>query len=102
MSNDQPAPHKTKGVVFALVAAFVALWFAPDVVALINRQPDEAWARVQHTGVIKFAIDPSYMPFDGLGSHNDFFGIDPEIAQEIARRIGVRAEFVAAGQDRYC
>ncbi len=99
MSNDQHAPRNTKYVVFTLIAAFIALWLVPDVVALINRQPDEAWARVQRSGVIKFAIDPSYMPFDGLGSHNDFFGIDPEIAQEIARRIGVKVEFVVAGQD---
>ncbi len=81
------------------MVAFIALWLVPDVAAWLNRQPDEAWARVQRSGVIKFAIDPSYMPFDGLGSHNDFFGIDPEIAQEIARRLGVRAEFVIAGQD---
>jgi polar amino acid transport system substrate-binding protein len=39
------------------------------------------------------------MPFDGLGSHGDFFGIDVDIATEIARRLGKRAEFVIAGYD---
>jgi len=39
------------------------------------------------------------MPFDGLGSHGDFFGIDVDIAHEIARRLGKRAEFVSAGYD---
>ncbi len=55
--------------------------------------------RVQHAGVIRFAIDPSYMPFNGLGSQGDFYGIDVEIAQEMARRTGLRAEFIIAGQD---
>ncbi len=78
---------------------FVALWFLPDVVGLVTRKPDEAWARVQKTGVIRIAINPTYMPFGGLGSHNDFYGIDVDIANEIARRIGVRAEFIVAGYD---
>jgi ABC-type amino acid transport substrate-binding protein len=79
--------------------AFIALWLAPDVAAWLNRTGDEAWARVQQSGVIKFAIDPSYMPFDGLGSDNDFFGIDPDIAQEIAQRLNVKAEFVVTSND---
>ena len=49
--------------------------------------------------MIRFAINPTYMPFDGLGSHGDFFGIDVDIANEIARRLGKRAEFVIAGYD---
>ncbi len=75
------------------------LWLLPDAVAWLNRKPDEAWARVQQSGVIRFAIDPIYMPFDGLGSHNDFFGIDVDMANEIAKRIGARAEFVVTSYD---
>ena len=48
---------------------------------------------------MRFAINPTYMPFDGLGSHGDFFGIDVDIAHELARRLGKRAEFVVAGYD---
>lgn len=99
MRNTPPAPRTPPYVSLALIAAGLALWLAPEVVAWLNRSEDEAWARVQRSGVIRFAIDPSYMPFDGLGSHNDFYGIDVEIATEIARRTGVRAEFVIAGQD---
>lgn len=94
--------HGTRNLRFrllALGAALIALWLAPDVVAWLNRSEDKAWARVQQSGVIRFAIDPSYMPFDGLGSHNDFYGIDVDLANEIARRTGVRAEFIIAGQD---
>jgi polar amino acid transport system substrate-binding protein len=99
MSNMHHAPRNTKYVILALVTVLVALWLVPEVVARLNRAGDKAWARVQQTGTIRFAIDPSYMPFDGLGSHNDFYGIDVEIATEIARRCGVQAEFVIAGQD---
>src|SRR5512139_1173370 len=77
----------------------VALWFLPDIVAWFNHQPDKAWARVERTGVIRFAINPTYMPFDGLGDHGDFFGIDVDIANDLARRLGKRAEFVIAGYD---
>jgi ABC-type amino acid transport substrate-binding protein len=71
----------------------------PDLIGLFNQPVDEAWGRVGQSGVIKFAINPTYMPFDGLGSHGDFFGIDVDIAHEIARRLGKRAEFVIAGYD---
>ncbi|MFN8598545.1 MAG: ABC transporter substrate-binding protein [Anaerolineae bacterium] len=99
MGDAHYVPRTAKYVIFTLLIAYFALWLAPDITAWLNRKPDEAWARVRQTGVIRFAIDPSYMPFDGLGSHNDFFGIDVEIAQEIARRLGVKVDFVVTGND---
>jgi ABC-type amino acid transport substrate-binding protein len=84
-------------VMLAVVA--VGLWFVPEVTAWLERKPDAAWARIQQTGVIRFAINPTYMPFDGLGNHGDFYGIDVDIANEIARRLGAQAEFVIAGFD---
>jgi ABC-type amino acid transport substrate-binding protein len=81
-----------------LVAAF-GLLLLPDFIGIFARPVDEAWGRVEQSGVIRFAINPTYMPFDGLGSHGDFFGIDVDIATEIARRLGKRAEFVIAGYD---
>ena len=90
--------RKTATLVILAIAA-VGLWFVPEVTAWLERKPDEAWARIQQTGVIRFAINPTYMPFDGLGSHGDFFGLDVDIANEIARRFGARAEFVVAGFD---
>ena len=91
--------RNTKYVILLALVAGALIWFAPDVAAWLNRKPDQAWARVQRDSVIRFAIDASYMPFDGLGSHNDFFGIDVDIANEVARRIGVRAEFVNTSFD---
>ncbi len=83
----------------AIVMMGLALLLLPEISSWLERRPDEAWARVEQTGVIRFAINPTYMPFDGLGSHGDFFGIDVDIANELARRLGKRAEFVVAGYD---
>ena len=87
----------TQYALLGVVALSVLL--LPDLVGLFKRPVDEAWGRVEQSGVIRFAINPTYMPFDGLGSHGDFFGIDVDIANEIARRMGKRAEFIIAGYD---
>jgi polar amino acid transport system substrate-binding protein len=88
---------------FVLTASIVliglAYWLLPEMSAWFERKSDEAWARVAQSGVIRFAINPAYMPFDGLGSHGDFFGIDVDIANDLAQRLGKRAEFVIAGYD---
>ncbi len=86
-------------VLALLLVAALLVWFAPEIMAAIGHQADEAWARTEQSGVIRFAINPTYMPFDGLGSHGDFFGIDVDLANELARRLGKRAEFVIAGYD---
>ena len=82
-----------------IVIVGLALWLLPEISTWLERKPDEAWARVEQAGVIRFAINPTYMPFDGLGSHGDFFGLDVDIANDVARRLGKRAEFVVAGYD---
>ena len=88
---------------FLLAAGIViiglALWLWLEASSWLAHKPDEAWARVEQSGVLRFAINPTYMPFDGLGSHGDFYGIDVDIAADIARRLGKRAEFVIAGYD---
>jgi ABC-type amino acid transport substrate-binding protein len=86
-------------LLIVLIAVAGTLWLLPEIIASLERPPDDAWERVEQSGVIRFAINPTYMPFDGLGSHGDFFGLDVDIANEIARRLGKRAEFVVAGYD---
>jgi ABC-type amino acid transport substrate-binding protein len=99
MTTPHYAPRTTKQLILLLATASVLLWLVPDVAAWFNHKPDQAWARIQKDHVIRFAIDASYMPFDGLGSHNDFYGIDVDIANEVAKRIGVQAQFVNASFD---
>ena len=80
MASHKYAIRNTQYLILLLAVLLAAVWLAPDVVASFNRKPDRAWARIQQERVIRFAIEASYMPFDGLGSHNDFYGIDVDIA----------------------
>jgi ABC-type amino acid transport substrate-binding protein len=91
--------HRSRFALCILGIVALGLLLLPDLIRVFARPVDEAWVRVEQAGVIRFAINPTYMPFDGLGSHGDFFGIDVDIANEIALRLGKRAEFVIAGYD---
>jgi ABC-type amino acid transport substrate-binding protein len=72
----------------AVLAAVTAgvLWLA-------GRPKDRAWARLQSTGAINFAVDASYPPFEALDANGNFFGFDIDLAREIGRRLGVEARF---------
>lgn len=58
-----------------------------------NSPQDAAWARIKEKGVIVFATDASYPPFSAVDADGNLFGFDVELAEELARRLGVRAEF---------
>ncbi len=55
---------------------------------------DPAWERMQSSGVLRVGMDASYPPFDNVGEAGQFAGYDVDLANELARRWGVRAEFV--------
>jgi polar amino acid transport system substrate-binding protein len=82
-----------------LAVTFVLLWMLPDIVTWLTRKPDEAWARVQSSGAIRFATDASYPPFEGVGGDGVFYGLDIDVAREIARRLGAEAQFQNVGID---
>ncbi len=63
-------------------------------------QPDRTWAGIQKSGAIRFGMDAGFMPFDGMTATGEFVGIDADLARELARRLGLRAEFVQIGADR--
>lgn len=54
---------------------------------------DAAWARIKEKGVIVFATDASYPPFSAVDADGNLFGFEVDLAEELARRLGVRAEF---------
>jgi cystine transport system substrate-binding protein len=58
-----------------------------------NSPQDTAWVRVKEKGVIVFATDASYPPFSAVDANGNLFGFDVDLAEELARRLGVRAEF---------
>lgn len=51
-------------------------------------------ARIQDNGVIRVATDPAYPPQSELLPDGTFEGFDIDVANEIAERLGVTAEFV--------
>ncbi|MCL6647502.1 MAG: ABC transporter substrate-binding protein [Chloroflexi bacterium] len=49
-------------------------------------------ARLQ--GILRIGIDPSYPPIAALDGRGNLVGLDVDVAVELARRLGVRPEFV--------
>jgi len=55
---------------------------------------DPSWELIQRRGVVRVGMDAMYPPFEVQDESGDFSGYDVDLAQELARRWGVRAEFV--------
>jgi polar amino acid transport system substrate-binding protein len=55
----------------------------------------DALARVKSAGKIVVSTDPNYPPQSLLNEDNQFEGFDIDVATEIAKRLGVKAEFLA-------
>jgi ABC-type amino acid transport substrate-binding protein len=62
---------------------------------------DKTWPEVQKRGAIYFGLDAGFLPFAGIDAAGEFTGIDVELARELAQRMGLRAEFVQIGADRF-
>ncbi len=54
----------------------------------------EALERVMQNGVLKIATDLNWPPQSFLNDDNEMDGFDVAVAREIAKRLGVKAEFV--------
>ncbi len=62
------------------------------------RGQEDAWQRVQETGVLKVGLDPTYPPFEAADA-NGVFGLDVDLANALAADSGVQTEFVLFGYD---
>lgn len=51
--------------------------------------------RVKASGKMRVGFEGAYPPFNFLNEKKQFDGFDVDVANEIARRLGIRAEFVA-------
>ena len=60
---------------------------------------DDLLAEVMARGTIRISTDPNYAPQSFLDESGNFKGFDVDVAQEIARRIGVEVEFVTPDWD---
>ncbi len=72
--------------VMLILAALVLVW-------LSQPQPDDSLQRVQARGVLRIVTDASYPPFAAVDANGNLFGLDVALGEELARRLGVRAEF---------
>jgi ABC-type amino acid transport substrate-binding protein len=75
-------------VIGVLVIGFAGLWFG-----LRPSREDEAWKRIRERGVIVIATDASFAPFSATDGNGELFGFDVELGDELARRLGVRAQY---------
>jgi len=60
---------------------------------------DPSWQRIQQRHTITFATDATFPPFASLDEKGNFFGFDIELGNELAKRLGVKAEFEAVSYD---
>jgi ABC-type amino acid transport substrate-binding protein len=63
-------------------------------VTWFDRRTDPTWEQVQRGGVLRVCMDATYPPFGIQDSRERFAGYDVALVDELARRWGVRAEFV--------
>ncbi|MBI3762739.1 MAG: amino acid ABC transporter substrate-binding protein [Chloroflexi bacterium] len=84
-------PFVVWSLIFAVVLFIVSLY--------LGHSEDRAWRRIQSSHVITFAVDASYPPFEALDANGNFIGFDIDLAHEIARRLGARAEFENVAYD---
>jgi len=55
---------------------------------------DPTWELIQRSGVVRVGMDAAYPPFEVQDETGRFSGYDVDLAEELARRWGVRAEFI--------
>ncbi|HEX5418301.1 MAG TPA: ABC transporter substrate-binding protein [Chloroflexota bacterium] len=56
--------------------------------------PDGSLERVTKRGTLIVGLDPSYAPFEVVNGQGQLDGYDVELSRELARRLGVKAQFV--------
>ncbi|MFZ3577226.1 transporter substrate-binding domain-containing protein [Virgibacillus sp. DJP39] len=60
---------------------------------------DTVLSTVEESGVLRVGFEGTYQPFNYLNDENEFAGFDVDIANELASRLGVEAEFIATKWD---
>lgn len=60
---------------------------------------DDLLAEILQNGVIRVSTDANYEPQSFLNPQGEFIGFDIDVAKEIAKRLGVEAEFVTPDWD---
>ncbi len=93
--SDKTRPSKTgRGVSIArlIVAALLLL-------CACSGPHSNPLKRIQSTGTLRVALDPSFPPFEFVDGAGQVVGLDVDLARTIAARLGVEAHFVTTGYD---
>ena len=77
----------------SLVLALLALPFAGRATAA------PSLAAVKKSGKVVIAIDPTYPPMESEATDGSLVGFDVDFARELAKRLGVEAQFMVMGYE---
>lgn len=93
-----------KGLVFGLILALSALAFAGCAAPKAAVPAAEAKApilldEIKANGVIRVGTEGTYAPFTFHDESGKLTGFDVELAEEVAKRLGVKAEFIETKWD---
>lgn len=71
--------------------------------SMIGMSFSMAWAsgldEIKARGVLRFGTDATYPPFESVDKDGKIVGFDIDVANEVARRLGLKAEFVNTAWD---
>ncbi|MFZ0543809.1 MAG: transporter substrate-binding domain-containing protein [Candidatus Promineifilaceae bacterium] len=75
------------------------VFFVVVVLLLVGcRNQDDAWPRIQESGILRVGVDPTYPPFEE-GDSGPLEGFDVDLARAIAADLGLEAQFTYFGYD---
>jgi ABC-type amino acid transport substrate-binding protein len=89
--------RRTALITCALV--LIALLSISIVQVMVPPPKDEPWRRIQQTGVILIGTDASYPPFEFLDSGNQIVGLDVDLGNVLAGKLGVKATYINIAYD---
>jgi len=98
---------KKRIIVVTTIIAILALVFtgcsaqnqAPADQAAVEVKPQNLLEQIKADGKISFGTEGTYAPFTFHDKDGKLTGFDVEIAEEIAKRLGVKAEFIETKWD---
>ena len=64
-----------------------------------NKQQSDSLSKIKSAGVIKIGTEGTYAPFTFHDSSGNLTGFDVDIAKEVAKRLGVKTQFVETKWD---
>lgn len=86
-------------IALAILAAYALLALTTQSGASVAGQGlDPVWAEAKQRGVLRVAVDLGFYPFTWVENEQPA-GYDIELAQAVAAKLGLRAEFVPTGLD---